>query len=71
MQRENDTTRTFLLIVIGALVLSALLALKALKQFISLCITLLSLKAVWLLLIALFIISYAKKAGASPRDSGR
>ncbi len=48
-------------LLIGGLVLIALLSLKALKQFISLSLTLLSLKAVWFVLILLFVLTWIRK----------
>ena len=48
-------------LLIGGLVLIALLFLKAFRQFISLSLTLLSLKAVWLVLILLFVLTWIKK----------
>jgi tartrate dehydratase beta subunit/fumarate hydratase class I family protein len=47
--------------LVGLIVIAAALALKSIKQFIYLSFTLLSLKAVWVLLIILFILTSLKK----------
>ncbi len=52
-------------LIIG-LVIVALLSLKVLKQFIKLAFTLLSLKIVWLGLIVLFLLVWAKKFTQPP-----
>ena len=49
------------LLLIGGLVLVALLSLKAFRQFIYLSFTLLTLKAVWFVLILLFVLAWIKK----------
>ncbi len=49
------------ILFIGALLLAAYLALKSLKQFIYLSFTLLSLKIVWILLLVLGFLTFARK----------
>ena len=48
-------------VLIGCLVLIVLLSLKAFKQFIYMSFTLLSLKAVWLVLILYFVLTWLRK----------
>jgi len=54
-------------LLIGGLVLVALLSLKVFKQFLYLSFTLLSLKAVWLVLILLFVLTWIKKQATVSR----
>ncbi len=49
------------ILIIGGILLIAALALKSLKQLVYLSFTLLSLKAVWMLLILFLILIFLKK----------
>ena len=55
-----------IVLLIGALVLIALLSLRALKQFVYLAFTLLSLKIVWIAIILIVVLAWIRKqAGLS------
>jgi hypothetical protein len=57
----HGAMKHYKVLLIGGLILIALLSLKAFKQFIYLSFTLLTLKAVWLVLILLFVLTWIKK----------
>ncbi len=59
--RKLKTADTENLLLIAAVLLVVYLALKSLKQFIYLSFTLLALKIVWIILIVLALLIYAKK----------
>ncbi len=59
--RKLKTAHPENLLLIAAVLLVVYLALKSLKQFIYLSFTLLTLKIVWILLIVLALLIYAKK----------
>jgi len=56
------------ILLIGGLIVAASLVLKSIKQFIYLSFTLLTLKFVWIVIMALFILMSLKKKTRSSRE---
>ena len=59
--KQSNTPDVEKLLLFAAVLLMIYLALKSLKQFLYLSFTLLSLKIVWLFLIVLVFLNFAKK----------
>ncbi len=59
--RNSKTISIEKMLFFAALLLAAYLAVKSLKQFVYLSFTLLSLKIVWILLLILGFLTFAKK----------
>ena len=57
------------ILLIGGILIAAILAWKFLKQLISLSLSLLSLKVVWIALIIFIVVMSLKKRRQSPRET--